>query len=456
MMAENQRMYIDGDTIVAAATPTGESAIAIVRASGEACRELARLCLGTNSPLPRSAVHGTYTASDGSVVDDCVFLYYEKGRSYSGEDMLEIFPHGNPIIVRKIITDLLRRGCRAAEPGEFTRRAFLNGRMDLTQAEAVQEIIGARSDLALAAARRQLEGSVGRAVNALLERLIAVIAFLEAYIDFPEEDLPAEDERGPISELISLQQDAEHLMATAPYSAMLREGALTVIVGAPNAGKSSLMNALLCEDRSIVSAEPGTTRDYIEERLILGRHLLRVVDTAGLREDGGDIEKRGMEKSVEMLRKADVVLLVIDAALPHPTDEIAATNARRLIVVENKCDLGGAMDLAGHYPEAAHVRISALNGTGIEELKAAIIHIIEENYQTPGQDAVLVSARHAESLAQMARSIGAAVDKLKNKEPTELAAFELRIALEALEGIVGKIDNERVLDSIFSKFCIGK
>jgi len=452
-------MYIDGDTIVAAATPTGESAIAIVRASGASCAALSHVCPKHGGLEPRKAVHGAYTASDGRAIDNCVFIYYERGHSYTGEEMLEIFTHGNPLIVRNIIADLMERGCRAAEPGEFTRRAFLNGKMDLTQAEAVQEIICARSNLAIDAARRQLEGSVGKAIDNLLERLIGVIASLEAYIDFPEEDLPKEDDGGIISELIKLQADAKRLTATAPYSAMLREGALTVIAGAPNAGKSSLMNALLCEDRSIVSAEPGTTRDYIEERLIVGNYLLRIVDTAGLREGGGDIEKQGMEKSIGMLNRADVVILVTDASLPHPamiSTQLVAIDVGKLIVAENKCDLARARDAGELYPQAAHVSISALTGYGIDELKENIKRVLDGSYKAPGQDAVLVSARHAESLSNMARSIGSAMDVLEKKEPAELAACELRLALEALEGIVGKIDNERVLDEIFSKFCIGK
>jgi tRNA modification GTPase len=457
-MSENTLMYIDGDTIVAAATPTGESAIAIVRASGVSCKALFEVCAGSCGLEPRKAVHGAYKASDGHIVDDCIFIYYESGHSYTGEDMLEIFSHGNPLIVQRLVSDLISRGCRAAEPGEFTRRAFLNGRMDLTQAEAVQEIIGARSAEAIEAARRQLEGSVGKAVNNLLERLIGVIARIEAYIDFPEEDLPTESENGPIAELIGIKRDANRLIATAPYSAMLREGALAVIVGAPNAGKSSLMNAMLCEDRSIVSSEPGTTRDYIEERLIIGRHLVRIADTAGLREGGGEIEKRGMEKSMELLNRADIVILVIDATLPHPAymGGDIFTDARKLIVAENKCDLPNAANLASVQTNAQHVRISALTGDGIDDVKNAIIRVIESSYKAPGQDAVVVSARHAESLSNMSQCIESSICKLRSNEPAELVACELRLALESLEGIVGKVDKERVLDEIFSKFCIGK
>jgi tRNA modification GTPase len=393
------------------------------------------------------------------MLDDCVYHPYSAGASFTGEDMLEIFTHGNPLIVRLMIDDLLKRGCRAAEPGEFTRRAFLNGRMDLTQAEAVQDLISARSEQALAAAQRQLNGSVGRAVNALLEKLLRVIAWTEAYIDFPEEDLPPESSTGPISELVAIQDYAKRMMATAPYSAMLREGARTVIAGEPNAGKSSLLNALLGEERAIVSTEPGTTRDYIEERLVVGTYLLRVVDTAGLRGDAAGIEGIGIVKSREQIARADLVLFVVDSTLPPsppPFDLAALRQGAGLIVVENKCDLPGSVSMADVLPDAVHVRVSALSGTGLDELRDAVTAALAQCWHNPGQDDVLVSARHAAALKEMCANLASAADKLRTRAPLELAANDLRCALDALGQIVGRVDNERVLDLVFSTFCIGK
>ena len=450
-------MYDDTGTIVAAATPAGESALAIVRLSGGAVRALSDAVAARGCPEVRKAAYGPYTALDGHVVDSCVFVRYEGPASYTGEDLLEISCHGNPIIVRLILDDLLARGCRAAEPGEFTRRAFLNGRMDLTQAEAVQDMIGARSLAALEAARRQLDGSVGRAVDALLERLLGVIAHLEAYIDFPEEDLPKEDEAGPISELIAIEKDIHSLIATAPYSAMLRDGFLCVIAGAPNVGKSSLLNALLGRERAIVSDEPGTTRDYLEERLVIGRHLVRIVDTAGLRERDSGVEKLGIEKSVEQISKAELVLYVVDASSaspppPYPENPVHPGASR--IVVENKSDL--PRGLVTLFPGEKHIATSARTGQGLDELRAAIEGEIERRSPAFARDAVLVSARHAAALRNMSSSIAAALEQLRGKKPAELAACELRDALHSLEEIVGRIDNERVLDRIFSTFCIGK
>lgn len=452
-------MYNDGDTIVASATPSGESALAIVRLSGPSCRAFLEACSGRDCPEARKAVYGPYRGLDGKTIDFCVYICFESGGSYTGEEMLEIYSHGNPLIVRKIVADMLARGCRPAEAGEFTRRAFLNGKMDLTQAEAVQDMIGARSEAALEAARRQLDGSVGRAVNSLLERLITVIANLEAYIDFPEEDLPPESAEGPISQLIALQREAKALIATSPYSSMLRDGARTVIAGAPNAGKSSLLNALLGEDRALVSSEPGTTRDYIEERLIVGPHLLRVVDTAGLRNAGGDVEARGIEKSIEQVKKAHLVLLVVDTTVPPPPLPFGVEDLKNgsvLIVVENKCDLPAHVTHADFLPMAQHVSISALKGDGLDALRVAIVKALDAHYQRPGQDDVLVSARHSEALGRMTKAVGEALTKLETREPPELAASDLRGALASLEEIVGKIDNERILDKIFSTFCIGK
>lgn len=452
-------MYKEGDTITACATPIGESALSIVRLSGPACKAISAVALSNASPVPRKAVYGGFRSLGGDLLDTCVFVWYPDGSSSTGEQMLEIFPHGNPMIVQKILSDLIARGCRPAEPGEFTRRAFLNGKLDLTQAEAVQDLVSARCEAALRAARRQLDGSVGRRVNELLDKMLTVIAHLEAYIDFPEEDIPPENTDGPISQLVNLLNDANRLISTAPYSSMLRDGVRTVLAGATNAGKSSLLNALLGEDRAIVSEEPGTTRDYIEERLIIGNHLLRVVDTAGIRETAGVVEQQGISRSLEQIRKADLVVYVIDTSIsapppPFPAEMLSDQSA--IIVAENKCDCVGGINHGRFLPDFPHVRTSAINGTGIDELKKTIEKFIETRCAPAGQDAVIVSARHAAALKNMTRSTENALKLLRENQPTELAASELREALSSLEEIVGRIDNEQVLDRIFSSFCIGK
>src|SRR5688572_26606595 len=294
------------DMIAALATPAGTAALAVIRVSGEDTRGLAAKLL-TSPPRPRVARHTDYRDATGALLDDVILTFYEGPRSYTGEDALEISSHGNPFIAQKILEDMFARGCRPAEPGEFTQRAFLNGRMDLSQAEAVMDLIHARSERALTAANQQLRGSVGRRMNELIERLLGVLARIEAYIDFPDEDLPVEDRGFVIHEVVRLSTETDRLLATSHYGQLLRDGIKTVIVGEPNVGKSSLLNRLVGRDRALVSPEPGTTRDFIEERVIVGPHCLRLIDTAGLNPSPAPLEKLGIDKTRERLSEAVLI-----------------------------------------------------------------------------------------------------------------------------------------------------
>ena len=300
------------DTIVALSTPVGESAIAVIRLSGPACSDLGEAVLQRVKPLkPRYAHYGSYVSIDGRLIDDCVLTLFEQGKSFTGEAMLEIAPHGNPLIVQKIMEDLYARGCRPAEPGEFTRTAFLNGKMDLSQAEAVSDLIRARSERSIEVAQRQLHGAVGRKMSELTDRLLAVMAHIEAYIDFPEEDLPSEDQAGPAQDLRRVIQQTRDLIETQHYTALLHEGIKTLIVGEPNVGKSSLINALTGSERAIVSDVPGTTRDFISSFLMLGPWRIEILDTAGLHEAGDAIEQIGIQHTIEQAETADFFLLVL-------------------------------------------------------------------------------------------------------------------------------------------------
>ncbi len=290
-----------GETIAAAATPPGESALALVRASGPLVPVLAAAVLGRSAgqtPAPRHATFGHYHTLAGESLDQIVLTYYAAPASATGEDLLEIACHGNPLIVRRILDDLLARGCRPAQPGEFTRTAFLAGKLDLAQAEAVADLIRTRSDGALRAARRQLDGELSRRVQEFSDTLLRIQAATEAYIDFPEEDLPAEDNATLRAKIAGLAAEIEKLLATARYGALLRDGASVVIAGPPNAGKSSLMNALLGRPRAIVSPTPGTTRDFLEETLTAGPYTIQITDTAGLPEEVRSQEDRSQESGV--------------------------------------------------------------------------------------------------------------------------------------------------------------
>ena len=446
------------DTIAALATPAGTAALALLRISGPDTEAIVHALLG-RAPLPRRVRHVDYRARDGALLDDVLLTFFAAPHSYTGEDAAEISCHGNPFIAQKILEDFLARGCRPAEPGEFTQRAFLNGRMDLSQAEAVMDLIHAQSDRALAAANQQLRGSLARQMTALVDALLAILARTEAYIDFPEEDLPAEDKALMNSELEILAGATDRLLATSHYGELLREGIKTVIIGVPNVGKSSILNRLVGYERALVSAEPGTTRDFIEERIIVGPHCLRVIDTAGLNPSPAPLEKLGMAKTLERAADANLFLVVLDATASNealdPTlrSRMSATNT---IVVLNKADLIDRPSPPTWSAELPVVAVSALTGVGFDALSAAIARLADAFQTQVGDDMIAVSARHAHALQEAKTSLRSALEKLTSSAPVELLASDLRAVLDAYGEITGKVDNERMLDQLFATFCIGK
>ncbi len=449
------------DTIAALATPVGTSAIAVVRVSGPDCMELAKAIFGGPPLPPRIARHSDYRDVNGCLLDDVLVTFFHGPRSYTGEDSLEIASHGNPFIAQSILTDLLARGCRAAEAGEFTRRAFLGGKMDLPQAEAVMDLIHARSERALAAANQQLRGSLGRHLGDLTEGLLLVLARVEAYIDFPDEDLPAEDRRIVLDELSRVLHGTSRLLATHHYGELLRDGIKTVIIGEPNAGKSSLLNRLVGRDRALVSAEPGTTRDFIEERIILGPHCLRLIDTAGLNPTPAALERLGMDKTLERAAEADLFLWVLDATRPLPTLPNSVTGRltpSNTIVLFNKVDLltPGNAHAPLPSPTLPTLQISALTGDGLTELTDSVVRLADAFRQGQGDEIIAINSRHADALRRARECLETARQKVAENGAVELLASDLRGALDAFGEIAGKIDNERMLDHLFKTFCIGK
>lgn len=446
------------DTIAALATPPGTSAIAVVRVSGPDCAELAKAIFGP-TPLPsRVARHADYRDRNGAVLDDVLVTFFQGPRSFTGEDTVEIASHGNPFIVQLILADLLVRGCRAAEAGEFSRRAFLAGKLDLSQAEAIMDLIHARSERALAAANQQLRGSLGRHLAELTEGLLLVLARVEAYIDFPDEDLPPEDRRVAVGELENVLRGTSRLLATHRYGELLRDGIKTVILGAPNAGKSSLLNRLVGRERALVSPEPGTTRDFIEERIILGPHCLRLIDTAGLNPAPAELERRGMEKTLGCANEADLYLWVVDASRPIPPlpREVSdRLNAANTLVLLNKVDL---LDETAPLPSCPYpaLRLSALTGAGLEELSRRVVSLVDALSEHHGEELIAINARHADALRRATECLSVARENLAGGGPSELLASDLRGALDAFGEIAGRIDNERMLDHLFKTFCIGK
>lgn len=453
------------DTIAAISSPFGEGAVALLRVSGRDALAVAdRVCAGvrvkpSNFPSRRQRLV-TLSTADGRKLDDALLSVHRAPASYTGEDVVEVSCHGGMLVTRRVLEALLVAGARAAEPGEFTQRAFLNGRMDLTQAEAVMDLIRAQSDLALRAASEQLDGRLGRQIDGLRETLLSLVAHVEAYIDFPDEDIDPETGTALQVKLASARASVDGLLATAGQGRVLREGVRTVIYGEPNVGKSSLLNALLGRDRAIVSDTPGTTRDTIEESLNVCGLPLRLVDTAGLRESEDPLENAGMEHTRRTLARADLALHLFDGSLPppaggtpDPTPEIAAVLD---LVVLNKADLGIHPGWNGHAEDVRTVKISCRSGTGLSNLEKAIYRRVTEGQTAWSDAAVAINARHQACLQRAAGALAAAAKALAANASPEFVALDLRAALDAVGEVVGGTDTEEILGKIFSTFCIGK
>ena len=448
------------DTIVAAATPAGRSALAIVRVDGPLAATIANAALGRKAPLAeKTSTLGIWRDGTGAPIDQVVAVLWQAGRSFTGNDSLEITCHGNPLLVRRITEDCLARGGRLAEPGEFTRRSYLAGRIDLTQAEAVADLIHASSERALASARRMLAGELGRHVARWSDRTLQVLAELEAHIDFPEEDLPPEDPRGPAARLAGIASELSAYARTAKHDGALRAGLRVAVVGAPNAGKSSLLNALTGAERAIVSPEAGTTRDYLEAPVAGLPLAVTAIDTAGLRDGGSAVENLGMTRALEQARGAHLLLLVVDASAEPPAlpaELVALLDPARTLVVANKADLPAHPAQKDFLTQLTKLSACLLDGRDAEKLRAKLGDFLIAQEIAPGAEELVVSVRHAEAMARAAVALTEAVGHLKAPIQTELAAAQARAALDALGEIVGRIDNERMLDKLFASFCIGK
>ncbi|BCX46417.1 tRNA modification GTPase MnmE [Haloferula helveola] len=443
-----------GETIAALATAGGTGAVALIRVSGPDAGAVVSKACDEDRPFPdRRAVLRTIRTADGGVLDQVLVTRFEAPRSYTGEEVVEVATHGGRLVTRRVLERLLECGSRSAAPGEFTERAFLNGKLDLTQAEAVMDLISAQSDLALRAAHEQLEGGIGRRTDELRQDLIGTVAQLEAWIDFPEEDIDPETGEALVARIRAVREQVGALLSTADQGRILREGLRTVICGRPNAGKSSLMNALLGSDRAIVSETAGTTRDTIEELLVVDGVPLRMIDTAGLRAAGDVIEEEGIRRTMKEAGRADLLLIVVDGSLP-PAEAMPADlpSVSRSIVILNKADLGEA---AGwDVPDA--VRVSCTDGRGLEDLRHRIRELADLGEADWGEHSVAINARHRDCLTRTAASLDAAEGALLEGADPEITALSLRESLDYLGEVAGRVDTEEILGSIFSQFCIGK
>jgi tRNA modification GTPase len=447
------------DTVVAIATPPGQGAIALLRLSGPEALSIVRSVFvpkrgGKETEdfvfRPRLAQFGAI-CDQGVVLDEVLLTFFQAPASFTGEDVVELGCHGGTLVTRRILELLLRSGASAAAPGEFTRRAFLNGKMDLTQAEAVMDIIGAQSDLALAAAARQLEGRLGNWMRAFHEDLLDLLAHLEAYIDFPEEDISPDTGAVMHGRMLEKIAELERLLKTANQGRVLRSGARTVLSGPPNVGKSSLLNYLLGFERAIVSPIPGTTRDTLEETVMIGGWSLRLIDTAGLRDSTDALEQAGISRAREQRDRADLVLCVFDGSLPAPNP--LPEDDPSLLIILNKADLAEHSS----WKTANAVRVSCRSLHGMATLEAAIISKLEL-FLGPSdvENDVSINARHQDCLSRSLSFLKAAEAAFKSQLPPEFVAEELRASLSAAGEVVGRADTEDLLGQIFSTFCIGK
>lgn len=448
-------------TIAAPATAPGQAGVAIIRVSGPNALAVLQGCFFHKGRLePRRMVYGTVMLA-GEPVDRALAVYFQAPKSYTGEDMAEIHCHGGQETVRAVLQAVMAAGAVAAEPGEFSKRAFLNGRMDLSQAEAVMDLISARAEGARKLALRQLEGRLGRRVTELQDELLGLLAEIEVTVDYPEDDLEQHTANSVARRLVGVGEKLEELLRTARAGRALREGVRCAIVGRPNAGKSSLLNALLGEDRAIVTARPGTTRDTLDAEASIGGIPVTFVDTAGIRHAGDEIEAMGVERAKKALVQASLALLVVDGAAGVTNDDrqiLKEAGETPVIVVVSKADLAMAVtagEAAELLPCRGAVAVSALTGGGM----AALQTMIEEccaGGEGFAESAALSNARHIEAVRDGADAVRQAIEALGEGYPPDTAATDIRRAWHALGQVTGKTVDEDVIDLIFERFCLGK
>jgi tRNA modification GTPase len=465
------------DTIVAIATPPGRGGIGVVRLAGPAAAAIASPMLRLKHELePGRALFGELIEpASGERLDEVVVLYFQKPHSYTTDDIVEISAHGSPVVLRHIVELALERGARLAEPGEFTMRAFLNGRIDLTQAEAVRDLIESQTLYQAKVAAQQLEGALAKRLRPIKERLVNLIATLEAGVDFAEDDVSVMPPEQIVARIAEVRQPLEALAATFGYGKVVHEGLTLAIVGRPNVGKSSLFNRLVERERAIVTATPGTTRDLVTETVAIGGIPVRLVDTAGIRDASDEAESIGVQKTWEAVAEADLVLMMfewnsesgmyghLDHRLLDNQDLMIRTKDRNRLIVGNKSDLRtgqkGTLFVkfhgAGEMNEHVH-ETSALTGEGIEELRAAIIEKVSGHGAGQHEAGFLTNARHQALVRDSLKSLDAAAEAVRMRMPHEMILLDLYGSLRQLDEITGATTADDILNRIFSSFCIGK
>ena len=457
------------DTIVAIATPAGRGGIGVVRLAGPEAKKLALPMLQLKHELePGRAVFGELIDPSGAGVpareneshriDEVVVTYFAKPHSYTTDDVVEISAHGSPVVLRHILEMAMARGARLAEPGEFTMRAFLNGRIDLTQAEAVRDLIDSQTLFQAKVAAQQLEGALSHRLQPIKQKLVELIAVLEAGIDFAEDDVSVLPSDRILRRISAIRAPLEELARSFAYGKLVHEGLTLAIVGRPNVGKSSLFNRLVERERAIVTATPGTTRDLVSETVAIGGIPVKLVDTAGIRKALDEAESIGIRKSMEALADADLVLVVLDSSQPAVAEDnelLAHVNGRPAILVENKSDISSSQ-FSAPSSQLACVRTSAITGQGIAQLRDEILRHVGGSSGVQSEAGFLTNIRHRNLVRDAIAALDAAQGAVQNRVPHEMLLLDLYNALRPLDEITGATTTDDILNLIFSTFCIGK
>ncbi len=458
-------MHLD-DTIVAIATPPGRGGIGVVRLSGNEARNIARPMLRLAHDLEAGRAHfgELIDPATGQRIDEVVATFFAKPHSYTTDDVVEISCHGSPVVLRHVVEMALAAGARLAEPGEFTMRAFLNGRIDLTQAEAVRDLIDSQTLFQAQVAARQLEGSLSKRLQPIKQQLIELIAVMEAGIDFAEDDVSITPDEQILARIAAIRAPLEELLASFAFGKVVHEGLTLAIVGRPNVGKSSLFNRLVERERAIVTATPGTTRDLVSETVAIGGIPVRLVDTAGIRDALDEAESIGVRKSIEALADADIVLVVRDAsrgeslsADERHQDErlLELVEGRQAVVVWNKIDASSNGSFAERNAHPV-VKASALTGAGVDELRASILHLAGSDGGAQQESGFLTNVRQKQAVSDAIAALDKASAAVPQKTPHEMLLLDLYASLRALDDLTGSTTADDILNLIFSSFCIGK
>jgi len=440
------------DTIVAISTPPGRSGLGVVRVSGGDARGIAAQFLAPAEWRPWHAHLAELLDSHGNTIDQVVVTFFEKPRSYTAEDLVEISCHGSPVVLRHAVERAVSAGARLAEPGEFTLRAFLNGRIDLPRAEAVRDLIEATTLYQARIAAQQVSGSVSRRIAPIKEQLVELISLLEAGIDFAEDDVSVAPPAEILRRLVPIHDGVARLVESFRYGGLVHQGLTLAIAGRPNVGKSSLFNRLLEQDRAIVTEIPGTTRDTVSETASIGGIPVKLFDTAGIRQTAERVESLGIERSYQAMADADLTLVVIDASQPVTAEDeaLASHPAARTMLVANKCDLPHGA------PPLAALEVSALTGAGVPELRNAILAAVAPTGGFERETGFITSIRHERLLRESAAWIEKARAAVQCATPHEMLLLDLYAALRPIDAITGATTADDILNRIFSTFCIGK